>query len=306
MSFEDVGALLRSEREKRHLSIDDIANQLKISPRQLRALEDGQIDSLPHPSYAKGFIRSYANWLGIGNDEIQKILTQPAQLGDGSDADLEMDNPHSRKGSPRAAFIFLLLCAAVGGGYYLWQSGWLNQFLPANETIVVENLPSADAYMAEKDAQDNKTVTQASVMSEQEVKVEQKAPEPVTPEKPKTEPEPVKPAIQEKPAPAEAVSVTPIPVASATNAKQQSAPSQHKLIITAIEECWVHSNADKSDTRQFSLRKGDTFALTFGDTLEVKLGNAGGVRLRYDGNDLPPAGTSGQVKTIMFPPKTDS
>ena len=50
----------------------------------------------------------------------------------------------------------------------------------------------------------------------------------------------------------------------------------HKVIITATEECWVHSNADHTDTRQFSLRKGDTFALTFSKSLELKLGNAGG------------------------------
>lgn len=76
----------------------------------------------------------------------------------------------------------------------------------------------------------------------------------------------------------------------------------HKLIITATEECWVHSSADKTDTRQFSLHKGDTFALTFSKSLELKLGNAGGVRLRYDGEELPPAGQSGQVRNLVFPP----
>lgn len=76
----------------------------------------------------------------------------------------------------------------------------------------------------------------------------------------------------------------------------------HKLIITATEECWIHSSADKTDTRQFSLHKGDTFALTFSKSLELKLGNAGGVRLRYDGEELPPAGQSGQVRNLVFPP----
>ncbi|MDE5879403.1 MAG: DUF4115 domain-containing protein, partial [Desulfovibrio sp.] len=79
-------------------------------------------------------------------------------------------------------------------------------------------------------------------------------------------------------------------------------PGQHKVIITATEECWIHSNADKTDTRQFSLRKGDTFALTFARSLELKLGNAGGVRIRYDGQNMPPAGQSGQVRTLTFPP----
>ncbi|MBD5539261.1 MAG: DUF4115 domain-containing protein, partial [Desulfovibrio sp.] len=80
-------------------------------------------------------------------------------------------------------------------------------------------------------------------------------------------------------------------------------PGQHKVIITATEECWIHSNADRTDTRQFSLRKGDTFALTFARSLELKLGNAGGVRIRYDGQNMPPAGQSGQVRTLSFPPQ---
>lgn len=84
---------------------------------------------------------------------------------------------------------------------------------------------------------------------------------------------------------------------------ETATPGQHKVIITATEECWIHSNADKTDTRQFSLRKGDTFALTFARSLDLKLGNAGGVRIRYDGQSLPPPGQSGQVKTLTFPPK---
>ena len=89
--------------------------------------------------------------------------------------------------------------------------------------------------------------------------------------------------------------------AAATQAGEVQ-PGTHKLIITATEECWVHSSADKTDTRQFSLRKGDTFALTFSKSLELKLGNAGGVRLRYDGEELPQAGQSGQVRNLTFPP----
>ena len=103
---------------------------------------------------------------------------------------------------------------------------------------------------------------------------------------------------------------TPASTAPAASAAAPAAASQgsevpvgaHKLIITATEECWVHSSADKTDTRQFSLHKGDTFALTFSKSLELKLGNAGGVRLRYDGEELPPAGQSGQVRNLVFPP----
>ncbi len=95
----------------------------------------------------------------------------------------------------------------------------------------------------------------------------------------------------------------PAQAAAAASGEEAAAPGQHKVIITATEECWIHSNADKTDTRQFSLRKGDTFALTFARSLELKLGNAGGVRIRYDWQAMPAAGQSGQVRTLTFPPQ---
>ncbi|MEG6594164.1 DUF4115 domain-containing protein, partial [Desulfovibrio sp. 1188_IL3213] len=90
--------------------------------------------------------------------------------------------------------------------------------------------------------------------------------------------------------------------AAGAGTERPAVAGPHKVIITATEECWVHSSADNTDTRQFSLRKGDTFALTFSKSLELKLGNAGGVRIRYDGEELPPVGGSGQVRTLTFPP----
>ena len=41
MTLEELGALLRAERERRGLSIEDVSAHLKISVRKLRALEDG-------------------------------------------------------------------------------------------------------------------------------------------------------------------------------------------------------------------------------------------------------------------------
>lgn len=77
----------------------------------------------------------------------------------------------------------------------------------------------------------------------------------------------------------------------------------HRIVVIALADCWVHSTADDSDVRQFSLHKGQTFALTFSKRLTLKLGNAGGVRIRYNGQEQPAAGDSGQVRTLVFPPQ---
>lgn len=290
MTYEEMGAALKSEREKRNLNIDDVANELKISPRQLRALESGDMDALPHPAYARGFLRSYASWLGLDKDEMLGSLAAtsrpPLREKSMEPEDLHVEKEAKPRKSRKGVVFLIVLCVLAAGLYYGWNSGafsWLEKMGRQNGEDQV-HLQSAESYIAEREGAEK--------------------------EKAASEPE------REKPAENEIVGLPPIesapvaePAADARpeqgTAAQTETPGLHKLIITAVEECWVHSNADKTDTRQFSLRKGDTFALTFANSLELKLGNAGGVRLRYDGEDLPAPGTSGQVKTIIFPPKNN-
>ena len=58
-----IGEALRSTREHRGLSIDQVAQDTRISPRFLEALEAEQFHELPAPVYVRGFLRSYANYL---------------------------------------------------------------------------------------------------------------------------------------------------------------------------------------------------------------------------------------------------
>ncbi len=68
-----IGEALRSTRERRGLSIAEVAQDTRISPRFLEALESEQFDELPAPVYVRGFIRSYASYLKI---ESQPLLDQ--------------------------------------------------------------------------------------------------------------------------------------------------------------------------------------------------------------------------------------
>lgn len=286
MNLEEIGAFLKTEREKRGLTIDNVAARLKINPRLLIALESGNAQGLPHQAYVRGFIRSYAGLLGIGREEIQALLegALPQSQPEPETAMPETAKRGSRGGGGFPAAIIIL--AGIGCGcWWLWQSGYINSLLELKKEQpagIEARLPGADAYLAAKAARDAQK------------REEDKAwPEPARQAEPQA-------GAPESAAQANAPRVEETP--PAPEPAKQAEPAQHKLIITAVEECWVHSNADKTDTRQFSLRKGDTFALTFSKSLELKLGNAGGVRLRYDGSDLPAPGTSGQVKTIVFPP----
>lgn len=338
MTFDELGAALRAERERRGLRIEDVADHLKISARHLRALEEGDGDSLPHPAYARGFIRSYAVYLGISSEEIHDALTAmtPGDVTPQPPAFAPETAPRERRGGRGGALLVLVLLLVAGGVYAAWHWGApalsgleerrLAQPSPPLKSAQPAPAPDTGANLAAKGAASGKTQGAPAVsgaLSEQ-----RDSPAPATgqsaaqAESSRVQAGPAAGAAasasrQEERAAAPSLPPAQPDAAGAGGAADRAmtaapeagagdgagTPGQHKVIITATEECWIHSNADKTDTRQFSLRKGDTFALTFARSLELKLGNAGGVRIRYDGQSLPPPGQSGQVKTLTFPPQ---
>ncbi len=63
----EIGAQFKRIREDKELSIPHLTATTLISERYLRAIEDGQMDSLPEPVYVRGFIRKYGDALGVGD-----------------------------------------------------------------------------------------------------------------------------------------------------------------------------------------------------------------------------------------------
>ncbi|NMF60832.1 helix-turn-helix domain-containing protein [Pseudanabaena yagii] len=63
----EIGAQFKRIRQDKDLSIPHLTATTLISERYLRAIEDGEIDSLPEPVYVRGFIRKYGTALGAGD-----------------------------------------------------------------------------------------------------------------------------------------------------------------------------------------------------------------------------------------------
>jgi len=66
---ESIGAYLRRQRKIRQISLDEIAQQTKISLGTLRHLENDNYKALPGNAIAKGFVRSYARVVGINAND---------------------------------------------------------------------------------------------------------------------------------------------------------------------------------------------------------------------------------------------
>lgn len=67
-----IGQTLRQKRQEKKLTLEQVQAQTRIQPRFLQAIEAGQLDHLPEPVYIQGFIKKYAEILGLDGAELAR------------------------------------------------------------------------------------------------------------------------------------------------------------------------------------------------------------------------------------------
>jgi len=116
-----VGGHLRHEREQQGFSLHDIAEKLRLRPRQLQALEEGDYDSLPGQTFVVGFIRSYANTLGL--DAVAVVALYKNEHSGDAAPELTFPEPTSEGRMPRSGLLigslFVAVLLVAGWYYYL-------------------------------------------------------------------------------------------------------------------------------------------------------------------------------------------
>jgi len=68
--MKDIGEQLKKARESIGVSIDEVAEDLKINPSQIEEIESGNVESFQDVFSIKYFIRDYAKYLGLDKDSI--------------------------------------------------------------------------------------------------------------------------------------------------------------------------------------------------------------------------------------------
>lgn len=84
--MKTVGNMLREARLTRELTPGDVERAIKIREKYILAIEDDNFAALPSPSYAKGFVRNYAEYLGLPTDAVMAFFRR--QMTDVSKASL--------------------------------------------------------------------------------------------------------------------------------------------------------------------------------------------------------------------------
>ena len=119
---ETVGDLLRRAREGKGQALEAVATRLRIRALYLKAIEDGRFQDLPGLTYAVGFVRTYADHLGLdAEDVVRRFRDEVTELK--SQTQLIFPVAAAAEGKiPRGAILLLsafLAAIAYGGWYYL-------------------------------------------------------------------------------------------------------------------------------------------------------------------------------------------
>ena len=78
--IKSLGEYLRRRRQGRDLSLEEVAEKIKIHIKYLAAIEDGKDAELPGPVYKELFVKSYCEFLGVSIDELLLRLPEQAPV----------------------------------------------------------------------------------------------------------------------------------------------------------------------------------------------------------------------------------
>lgn len=268
--LQNIGAYLRQVRQQQGLALDVLANQIFIRPALLQALETGQGAELPEPVFIQGFIRRYAEALGLDGLAISKefrvtpvdvvptpdLLTKadtngaPGVAESAPPRSLRMRDPappapraSSSRPSPLPLILSLAALAAILG-LGAWGIFGRNQ-----GSDQAPNRPDPVA-----------TTTPAPVPTE-------------TPE--------------------------PLPEASP--------PLEAPVVVSATlsDRAWLSVKADGESVYEGVAEKGFKKTWTAQKSVVLTTGNAGGVELAVNGDRPAVVGSNGAVRTLTLTPDSD-
>lgn len=304
-SYSPCGGVLQTERTKLGLSINEVAKQLRLSPKQIEALEQDDFSSLPESTIVKGFLRNYAKLLKIPSEPLTQAYMEMApeqeryafSLDPGINRKISDKKPHSYSRYYAIAFLLLL-----GFGVWFFYQSYIQKPSPVSPTPeVAETLPELALPMAERENastqiempnQDAAENVALPAQPEQVQHTADNAEQVASVEDSESENQPV----------ASASSETPVEESGNTNAGDQVEaenepaqdalpPGKSRIQFTATQETWVSVvNANGKEVYNKILYPGHRDTVDVWQPREIVVGNAHGATLVVDGEkiDLAP------------------
>ena len=308
-----VGELLREHRQELGIELEAIGEALRIKPVYLAAIEQGRPEELPGPTYAIGFIRAYANYLGLDGERVlDSYKAESAEVH--TRPDLALPVPLGERSVPGGRILLVgLILALVGyGGWHYFAGGERSRpervaAVPAELQQLTAQSPSAQGLTP---APSSATATAAA------------KPAPAAPTRVGVGTAPqfssgLFPSQPAAPGPAETVGPPPGaepaggPVQAASGVSPGSgnaasaaggpsgSPTERpsgSIDIRALADAWIQIRAaDQSIVFARVLKAGETYRVPR-PGLILRTGNAGALEILVDGKPAPSIGGVGTLR----------
>lgn len=266
-----VGSVLRSARDQQGRTIAEVAEELCITQRYVRAIEEDDLQNLPGIFFYKSFVRQYTVFLGVEDPQIAASLAaltaaevEPASQQSNKpvplfplDPIVEYTNRFYFSEHPLALSVAgLVVALAVCSGFYAWWSRAPQTTSP--EPGIAVSAP----------------VTATAAGSSQTVPVSQTAS-----------------------SNSDSSSLT----SSLTTAETDDDGVEHVVLsLSATERTWLRITSDGRTIFSGILQPSESKVLTGSEMATMKVGNAAGIDVRLNGKPIGPLGQRGQVRTVRF------
>ena len=277
----ELGSWLRQAREAKRLSLEDVERETRIRAQFLAALEEEDFSRLPGDVYTRGFLRNYASFLGLDPNEAlrryKELIAQPNNGESGPAARLSLDEPvevplmePARSSARLASIILLVIALAIVGVWYF-------------STVGRDSLPSfLRGILPPAGAAPSPTI-QAAVNTG-------------TPELPGTPPAASSPIPSPTITPSPTASPTPTPTSTPTPKVYRGVEVQVEIVATS----WMQVTVDGVRVFAGTLEPGETRTWEGQESVALRVGNAGGVRVTVNGEPLGLLGAIGEVKDVEW------
>jgi len=315
-----IGELLRRTREQYGASIEQIGTALRIRPVFLQAIEENHYDRLPGLVYAVGFVRTYADYLGLDGTVIaQRFKSESAGLE--SKADLAFPMPLPERGMPGGALLLVaLIVAACAYAVWYYRAAGDRVRTAGVAEVPAQLIPLPPPTPAPEHGPDTAPAGEASPMasgSPPPASIEVATTTPVTAGP--TEPVGAQPIM--RPAPA-GVGAPPVAVQSeparlpAIPEPPAAAPALDtprvygitngpvRIVIKATADSWIQVR-DPSQTvvAMRILKPGESYRVPDRPGLTLATGNAGALDVTVDGRPVAPLGPVGKRRSAALDPE---
>ena len=270
---ESVGEWFRDARKAKHLTIEEVAKELRLKSDIIRAIEEHDVEKLPSSTYLFGYVRNYARMLGLSpNDAVRRY--ENIDLNKGELIAKALQNPrkpvesssHFSFGKPVLAVVLLIVLVAAG--FMIFQKFDLKEIIALTKSGSRQQTSSgSDAVKREIILPPAKTENETQSPQQQAISTQ---PETVPDTSAETMSEPETPAVVAETSPPQQEQITAPAVAKNT------------VRLEYTEDSWTEIKDANGKRLMFDLVKAGTKKEINGDMpISIVLGNARGVKVIY-------------------------